>query len=480
MSKIMMVASEVAPFVKTGGLADVMGALPAALARRGEQVTVVMPKYRGIHPEGTYRLRSDMGVFLHGFRHRIDVDCYDRDGVKYLFVDAPWFYNRGGGIYTEWGHDYLDNHIRYAVLCLAALAIAREIERPDIFHIHDWQTALLPVYARSWYAGDPRLHHVKYLLTIHNLGYQGRFPRERFYDLALDERLMNWQDLEHDGDVNLLKGGLVASDWLTTVSPRYAWEIQLPYYGFGLDGLLRARSGVLTGILNGVDYSEWDPATDRHLIANYSPKSLEGKRACKQDLIQYFGLPAEAMDRPLIGIVSRFAEQKGFGLLEEVIGALGDEPMSLVVLGSGNEHWEWMFRNVTTWRPDKFANWIGFSNEMAHKIEAGSDMFLMPSRYEPCGLNQIYSLKYGTTPVVRATGGLDDTIDEETGFKFGDYSGSALLGTLRHAIRSWFRQDEWNDRMIRGMAKDFSWDRSAARYTELYERLIRTESFRNS
>jgi starch synthase len=471
MSKILMVASEVAPFIKTGGLADVMGSLPGALARAGESVAVVMPRYRGVDAPDFFRLREDLPVWLNGFRHRVDIDACDRDGVRYLFVDAPWFYNRDG-VYSSGGKDWGDNHIRYGILSLAALAIAREIDSPDIFHVHDWQSALLPVYQKSWFARDPRLISARSVLTIHNLGYQGQFGPTAMGDLGLDQSLFNSEELEFHGNVNLLKGGLVASDWLTTVSPTYAREIQTPEYGFGLDSLLRARSQNLSGILNGVDYREWNPATDRYLAANYSPADLSGKLACKQDLINYFGLPAEAMDRPLIGIVSRFAEQKGFDLIEQIAGALADEPMTLVVLGSGNAHWENMFRQLTTWRPDKFANWIGFSNDMAHRIEAGADMFLMPSRYEPCGLNQIYSLKYGTPPIVRATGGLDDTVDGETGFKFWEYSPEALLGAVRFAIQKWFDRDGWQDRMTRGMAKDFSWDQSAGQYQALYRHLL--------
>jgi starch synthase len=471
MAKILMVASEVAPFIKTGGLADVMGSLPAALARAGESVTVVMPRYRGVDAPDFYRLREDLPVWLNGFRHRTDIDACDRDGVTYLFVDAPWVYNRDG-VYGSGGKDWADNHIRYGVLCLAALAIARESEAPDIFHVHDWQAALLPVYQKSWFSGDPCLMRARTLLTIHNLGYQGQFGPQAMGELGLEQRLFNPGELEFHGQVNLLKGGLVASDWLTTVSPTYGREIQTPEYGFGLDGLLRARSGSLTGILNGVDYRDWDPATDRFLPANYSPEDLSGKLACKRNLIEYFGLPPEAMDRPLIGIVSRFAEQKGFDLIEQIAGVLADEPMTLIALGSGNPHWENLFRNLTTWRPDKFANWIGFSNEMAHRIEAGADMFLMPSRYEPCGLNQIYSLKYGTPPIVRATGGLDDTIDEGTGFKFYEYSPVALLETVRYAIRAWFDRDAWQDRMKRGMAKDFSWDQSAKAYQDIYAHLL--------
>lgn len=471
MSKILMLSSEVAPFVKTGGLGDVMGSLPAALARAGEQVSVVMPRYRGLDAPDFYRLHERLPVWLNGFCHMVDIYACDREGVRYLFVNAPWFFDRDG-VYSFHGKDWGDNHVRYAILCLAALAIAREIDMPDVLHAHDWQAALAPVYLKTWYANDPRLLKLKTVLTIHNLGYQGRFAPHVMNELGLDQNLFNHEQLEFHGDVNMLKGGIVFADRLTTVSPTYAREIQTAEYGFGLDGLLRARCNELSGILNGVDYGEWNPATDLFLAANYTPEDLSGKQACKRDLLQQFGLPPEAMDRPLIGIVSRFAEQKGFDLIEHAAGALGDEPMSMVVLGSGNPHWEKMFRQLSTWRPDKFGTWIGFSNELAHKIEAGSDIFLMPSRYEPCGLNQIYSLKYGTPPVVRATGGLDDTIDMETGFKFRDYNAAGLLWAVRQAIQAWFQRDTWQDRMQRGMRKDFSWDQSAGKYSDLYRQLL--------
>jgi starch synthase len=471
MAKVMMVASEAAPFAKTGGLADVLGALPAALVRLGFSVCVVMPKYRGIHPPGVELVLDDMPVFINDFRHRTDIWRLDRDGVRFYFVEAPWFYDRDG-VYSSYGIDYIDNHLRFAVLSLAALGIARQLEHPDILHAHDWQAALAPIYAKTWFANDPRLAAMKHVFTIHNLGYQGRFGKHIFWELGLDASLFHPGELEYFGDVNLMKGAIVSADFITTVSPTYAREIQTPEHGFGLDGLLQARSGQLTGILNGVDYTEWDPSTDRHLPAHYDAADLSGKAACKSALLEALGFGSEADDRPLIGVVSRFAEQKGFALLEPIGDELMKEDVTLIALGSGEPHYEWIFHDLSTRHHDKVRVWHGFSNALAHLIEAGADIFLMPSRYEPCGLNQIYSLKYGTPPVVRATGGLDDTIEESTGFKFGEYSPGALLGTLRYALQCWRDRAAWEERMRLGMSKDFSWDRSAAEYAELYDRLL--------
>jgi starch synthase len=471
MANVMMVASEAAPFAKTGGLADVLGALPAALVRQGHQASVVIPKYRGIHPPGIVRVVEKMPVWVNYFRHLVDIWRLDRDGVAYYFVDNPWFFVREG-IYSAYGNDYGDNHLRFAVLSLAALNLARQIIHPDIIHSHDWQAALVPIYAKNWFWNDPRLGGVRQVFTIHNLGYQGRFGKSVLRELGLDERHFHPEELEYHGDVNLLKGAIVKSDFVTTVSPKYAEEIQTWEHGFGLDGLLRSRADKLIGILNGVDYAEWDPATDKHLPQNYTAENLAGKAACKRALLEALGFGSEAHDRPLIGVVSRFAEQKGFDLLHPIGDELMKEDVTVIALGSGEPHYEWIFHNLAEKHHDKFRVWHGYNNGLAHLIEAGADMFLMPSRYEPCGLNQIYSLKYGTPPIVRATGGLDDTIEESTGFKFWEYSPAALLSTIRWALQCWRDREAWRERMRLGMGKDFSWDRSAAEYGALYGRLL--------
>ena len=471
MAKVMMVASEAAPYAKTGGLADVLGALPAALARQGWGASVVLPKYRGLHPEGIELIGRDVGVWMANFRHRTEIWRGTKDGVTFYFVEAPWLFDRGG-LYSAYGNDYLDNHVRFAVLSLAALQIARQFEHPDIIHSHDWQAALVPIFGKRWYGHDPRLAGAKHVFTIHNLGYQGRFRKEVMNELGLDSRLFHPGELEFHGDVNLMKGAIVATDSITTVSPKYAEEIQTWEHGFGLDGLLREHSWRLHGILNGVDYAEWNPATDKLLPANYDAADLTGKAVCKRALLEALGFGAERHDRPLIGVVSRFAEQKGFDLLHPIGDELMKEDVTVVALGSGEPHYEWIFHDLAERHHDKFRVWHGYNNSLAHLIEAGADMFLMPSRYEPCGLNQIYSLKYGTPPVVRATGGLDDTIEESTGFKFGEYSPQALLAALRHALQCWRDRDAWQERMRLGMSKDFSWDRSAGEYAALYRLLL--------
>ncbi len=464
-----MVASEAAPFAKTGGLADVLGSLPAALVQRGDEVAVVLPRYRTASIDASERIWYSMPLSVGPHHFNVAIDQVFRQGVRYLFVDCPPLYDRPG-LYNEGNVDYRDNHIRFALLNQAAIGIARYIFRPDVFHAHDWQAGLLAPYLRSTFAGDPTFFGSKCVLTIHNLGYQGNFWAVRMQEVGLDPVLYHTEALEFNGMISFLKGGIVFSDAVTTVSPTYAREIQTPSYGFGFDGLLRSRSYKLRGILNGVDYSEWSPETDPFIPSHFSAGDLSGKTECKRQLLAEMGLPHYG-ERPLIGIVSRFAEQKGFNLVAEIAAPLAEENVSLVVLGSGDKRFEDMFRHFASVRPDKFGVRIGYDDALAHRIEAASDMFLMPSLYEPCGLNQIYSLHYGTVPIVRATGGLDDTVDGSTGFKFTEYSPAALAGAIGEALYSFQFRDAWTERMRRGMAKDFSWARSAAEYQRLYTEL---------
>jgi len=470
---ILMVASEATPFAKTGGLADVLGALPPALAARGEQVAVVLPAYReNRYPEPTREAYRDLRIPI-GPGYTVDIQQTTNRGITYYFVDCPALYNRDG-IYGSPAGDFPDNHLRFAVLSMAAIGVARHLFRPDVVHLHDWQAALTPVYIREHFRGDPTFMGVQTLLTIHNLGYQGLFPPEVLPQIALDSRLLNPGQLEFFGRVNFLKAGIAWSSAVSTVSKGYAREIQTPEYGFGLDGFLR-RHGPITGILNGVDYNEWSPEHDPHIARNYSAVDLSGKRVCKQALLAEYGLPQDNLDRPLLAIISRFAAQKGFDILADAAARLLEEDLNFVVLGSGDLPYESMFRTLADTYPGKVGLRVGYDTGLSHRIEAGADMFLMPSRYEPCGLNQIYSLKYGTVPVVRATGGLDDTIDDSTGFKFRDYSGDALLETARMALKEYQSPrygDQWVRRMRRGMEKDFSWSASAGEYVDLYRRLV--------
>jgi starch synthase len=467
---ILMVASEATPFAKTGGLADVLGALPAALQARGEQTAVVLPAYRQNQypnePRVAYR-----GLWVPiGSGYVVDIYQTTERGVSFYFVDCPPLFDREG-IYGAGGADYPDNYIRFAVLSMASVGVARYLFRPQIIHVHDWQAALAPVYIRQHFGGDPTFSGVKILFTIHNLGYQGIFGPEAVPLIGLDSRLFNPGQLEFFGRLNLMKGGIAFADAVSTVSKGYAREIQTPEYGFGLDGFLR-QHGPIYGIVNGVDYVEWNPEHDPFIARNYSVDDLSGKRECKRALMEELGLASADSKRPLIGIVSRFAAQKGIDVIAEIASRLLEQDVQLAVLGSGDPPYESMFQRLADAYPDRVAVRIGYDNALSHRIEAGADMFLMPSRYEPCGLSQIYSLRYGTLPVVRATGGLDDTIDEGTGFKFRDFSGEALLDALGTALKAFGDRDRWVAMMRRGMRKDFSWSSAAVEYLALYQRLL--------
>ncbi|MES1257989.1 MAG: glycogen synthase GlgA [Acidobacteriota bacterium] len=473
--RIMMVSSEASPWAKSGGLADVVGALPAALARLGHAVAVVIPRYMRAWEAPAQRVIGRLPIPLGHAVYDASVWEMRSGGVTTYFVEHAGLFGRDG-LYGDGHGEFGDNHIRFALLSKAAIEISRHLFQADIFQCHDWQAGLVPVYLKTTQAVDPNFLHARTVATIHNLGYQGRFPRNKMAEISLPDWLFRPDLLEFWGSFSLLKGGLVYADALTTVSKKYAEEIQTPEYGFGMDGFLRARQASLTGIVNGVDYSHWNPETDRAIPAPYSADDLAGKATCKRELLREMGLPEAAMNRPLLGIVSRFASQKGFDIIADMAWELFRDDVYLVALGNGEQRYEDMFRWLTIHFPDKVALRIGYDDGLAHRIEAGADLFLMPSHYEPCGLNQIYSLRYGTVPVVRATGGLDDTIVDQnrpdsTGFKFNDYTGGALLGTTRAACRAWEDREGWTAMMIRGMKQDFSWATSAAEYSRLFRSL---------
>ena len=472
--KILFVSPEGLPFSKTGGLADVVEALPKALVEMGHEVAVVLPRYRGTKIAGV--LLPSLTV-PNGAKWRFPAvaDGGVVGGVRYLFVDDPEYFDREK-LYGEQGQDYPDNAQRYAAFSRAAIEIAKQVWPAQVIHCHDWQSALVPVILRTQYAGDPAMQQVPVVLTVHNMGYHGMFPRETLGEIGLPESLFSIDGLEFYGRVNYLKGGLVFADYLTTVSRKYAKEIQTPEYGHGMDGVNRARADRFVGILNGVDYAAWSPENDKFIAARYSAADLAGKQACKKDLLAQFKMPEKALARPVIGIVSRFADQKGFDLIAAVADDLMKENLAIVALGTGDPKYEKLFVALAKKFPEKVAVRIGYDNALAHKIEAGADMFLMPSRYEPCGLNQIYSLRYGTVPVVRATGGLDDTIEDfnpktgrGTGFKFEPYDGRALVECIRRALRVYGTPAAWHVVQANGMAKDFSWKASAGEYVKLYE-----------
>lgn len=464
--KILMVSSEAAPFAKTGGLADVLGALPRALVELGDEVAVVLPKYQGVLAEGSRRVANNISLSVGAAAFLAQVDELNVDGVRYFFVDCPPLYHRAG-IYGDSLGAFPDNHIRYAALTKAALAVARYLFRPDIFHAHDWQAGLLPLLLKTALAGDPTFLNAPSLFTIHNLGYQGNFAPSALAELGLDPANFHTEGLEFYGNVSFMKAGIVWADAVNTVSPTYAREIQTPAFGFGMDGVLRRHASKLSGILNGVDYSVWSPEIDPYLTARYSRTDLSGKLLTKMTLLREFGLPP-IESRPLIGIVSRFAEQKGLDLVTGIAPWLASQDVSLAVLGAGDTHTQDAFRAVAAEFPDKIAVRIGYAEALSHRIEGGSDMFLMPSRYEPCGLNQMYSLRYGTVPIVHSTGGLADTVDPTTGFPFTPFTPAALQTAIADALAAFTNQSDWIDRMLLGMAKDYSWTASARAYRDLF------------
>ena len=454
--RILMVGSEAIPYAKTGGLADVLGALPAALVRLGHEVDVVIPRYRGIS--------------LHETRDA---------GVRIVFLDSPHYFDREF-LYGVGSRDYDDNAARFAFLCRGALEWATSTgRRYDIVHAHDWQAGLVPVLLATTFRSHPTLAGTPAVFTIHNLAYQGLFPPESLATLGLGPDLMRVDALEFWGRISFLKGGILFSRTITTVSPRYAQEIQTPEFGFGFDGILRSRASDLVGILNGIDYDQWDPERDVHLPAPFSASYLEGKTACKRAVLETFGIPASdwTMGRPLVGMISRMVDQKGFDLVAAIADRLPELDASFVVLGTGERRYEDMWRALAAGHPERVGARIGFDEGLAHRIEGGSDLFLMPSRFEPCGLNQMYSLRYGTVPLVRATGGLADTVrnyDPQTGagngFTFTEYSPQALYGTLQWALDIYQDRDAWRRLQIAGMHEDNSWDASARKYVQVYDR----------
>jgi len=474
---IAFAASECVPFSKTGGLADVVGALPRALAALGHQVSVYVPRYRQTKlgdPQTV--VRSITVPFDDKYRFCSVVTAGSSAGVRFYFVDYPPYFDRDA-LYGSPAGDYPDNAERFALFSRAVLESSKVLGVPHVFHCHDWQSALVPVMLRTLYAEDPAFREVATVFTIHNMGYQGLFPPDTLPLLTLPWELLTISKMEFFGQVNFLKGALVFADFITTVSRKYSQEIQTTEYGFGLEGVLRSRAATVTGILNGVDYDEWSPQTDKFTAAKYSPQDLSGKLQCKQDLLHIFGVANAGVKVPVIGIVSRFAAQKGFDLIAQIMDRLAREEMIVVALGTGDKPYEEIFQRLNKQFPNKIAVKVAFDNAIAHKIEAGADMFLIPSRYEPCGLNQIYSLKYGTVPIVRATGGLDDTIEpwdartgKGTGFKFSDYTGEALLATIKQALLAYRDPSSWQTLMRNGMSRDFSWGASAREYGKIYER----------
>ena len=478
---IVFAASECVPFIKTGGLADVIGALPAELVRQGHAVTVYLPLFRSVSTQLAKRepvLRSVTIPFA-GYNRFVDVvEGGTRDGVRYLFIDEPAMFDREG-LYGTGATDYADNWERFGLFARAVLEASKQLGAPNIFHAHDWQAAMIPVLLRTVYANDPALEHAGVVFTIHNAGYQGWFPPATTERLLLPWDVFRMDKLEYYDLFNFLKGGVAYADALTTVSRKYAEEIQTPEFGSGLDRAIQARAADLHGILNGVDYDQWNPSRDRYIAAHYDTDALAGKAECRRDLLHAFGAPPVPETTPVLGIVSRFATQKGFDLLAEIADRLAERELFLVALGTGEPYYENLLRSLSERFPDRFAVRVQYDNTLAHKIEAGSDLFLMPSRYEPSGLNQLYSLRYGTVPVVRATGGLDDTVEETldpsagTGFKFEGLDPNAFLAAIDRALACYRDRASWLQLMRNGMAKDYGWATPAAAYIALYQSVAR-------
>jgi starch synthase len=470
---ILMVTSEARPFATTGGLADVCGALPLALARLGHRVTIVLPNYRGTRTENPEVTHADVPFGLHTYPVRF-LQQRVADGVTAVLVDAPALYDRDG-LYGDASGEYGDNAFRFAVLCRSALEYVRiRGTRPSVIHAHDWQGGLAPVYARTVLRDDPLIGGVRTVLTIHNLAFQGAFDSAELSWIGLGRDLYTPELLEFWGRGSSLKGGVVFSDRITTVSPTYASEIVTPEGGWGFNGILASRAADLVGILNGIDTEAWNPRTDPYLPAHFHAGNLQGKAAVKRALLEYAGLGA-AMDRPVIGIVSRLTHQKGCDLVAGAADRLMALDATWVMLGSGEGWCEDLWRSLAARYPERVATRIGFDDRLAHLIEAGSDMFLMPSLYEPCGLNQMYSQRYGTIPIVRATGGLNDTVvdaDESpeggTGFKFRDYTPDAMVSAVDRALKAFPDRARWKTIQRNGMAQDFSWDVSAREYVKVY------------
>ena len=472
--RILFVASEALPYAKTGGLADVIEALPRALVKLGHEVAVFLPRYRGIKSS---KVILPSVTIAQGSRLRFPaiLDGSVLHGVRYFFLDDPFYFDRDG-IYGDKNHEYPDNAERFTEFCRTAIELAKQVWLPDLIHCHDWQTAMIPVLLRTSYGDDPVVRNLPVVFTIHNIGYHGIFPKESLERAGIPTAVYHPGGIEFFGNVNFLKGGLIYSDYLTTVSRKYAQEIQTSEFGFGLEGVIRSRGDRLVGILNGVDYAAWSPDKDALIPMKYSAKNMAGKRACKEALLEEMHMLRDNPNRPLLGIVSRFADQKGFDLIAEIAQELMQEDILLAVLGTGDRKYEELFRALASDFPGRVGLKVAYDNHTAHLIEAGADMFLMPSRYEPCGLNQIYSLRYGTVPIVRATGGLDDTIESfdlehgtGTGFKFTEYTGAALLYTISQALHHFSNEGIWKRIQLNGMAKDYSWNTSASEYAKLYE-----------
>ena len=472
---IAMISSEATPYSKTGGMADVCGALPKALIKAGHNVMVFSPLYKEVKHSGRDIKSTGMKIKVKLGVKNYSARIWRED--NFYFIQNDEFYLREE-LYGSGLNDYPDNHLRFAFLSIASLEALKQMgEKVDILHCHDWQTALAPLYLKMHYNNEDLFSRTASVFTIHNLAYQGLFSEKVMKEIGIPKSLFNHKELEFYGNLSFIKSGLIFSDLLSTVSRKYSKEIQGAEFGCGLEGILKERSNHLFGIVNGIDYKEWDPDSDRHIKKNYNSSNLAGKAACKEELKKIFKLP-DIGDVPLIGMVSRLDAQKGFELIEKAEKKLIDLPLQLVFLGKGSKSIEKFLQKMAKRHPKKVGLKIGYDNALAHKIEAGADIFLMPSSYEPCGLNHLYSLKYGTIPIVRATGGLDDTIinysparKKGNGFKFRAYTADAMLKSVKKALHIYTNKPkEWESMQVTAMQEEHSWGKSATNYIKIYRK----------
>ena len=492
---ILFAASEAAPFAKEGGLGDVVGALPKYLARLGHDVRVVIPRYYSVNRE-KYGLRLlpgtlvvPMGIIGHMYCGVYEGRLPGSD-VPIYFLEHEQLYGRSG-LYQQDGQGYLDNDNRFVFLSKAALELCKMLDfHPDVIHAHDWHTGIIPALLNTTYLHDRFVGDSASLLTLHNMQHQGNFYPGLMEVLGIGWKHFTYLELEKDDQVNLLKGGICHATLLNTVSEGYAREIQTPEYGWGLETVARERASDLYGILNGVDYEDWNPATDPFIAAKFSPRNMKGKAVCKRDLQATIGLPQRS-DVPLFGVVSRMVKQKGTDILAEAIHRILEMDVQFVMVGNGEPWAHFYFGDIAAKYPEKFACFIGYDEALAHKVEAGADFFVMPSSFEPCGLNQMYSLAYGTPPIVRATGGLVDSVENfdeaaltGTGFKYWQHSATALFDTVGWAAYTFYNNPKGLAALRRnGMKRRFTWEDAAAKYDELYRQAIRrrrgAEYYRN-
>jgi len=483
---IAFITSEAVPYSKTGGLADVSGVLPGHIARAGHKVRVFLPLYRKTRLEfpalEKLEITAEVSVGTKSFTSELFFNKNDENGTEFYYIANDLFFDRDE-LYCDPsnGDDYKDNDDRFIFFCRSVLEVLKLIgDPPDILHANDWQAALTVSLLKTAYKYDPFFVRTKTILSLHNLAYQGLFPEETFNKLGLDKSYFApGQPFEYWEKVSFLKAAVLYADKITTVSPTYASEIQNSNeYGMGLEGILKDRSEDLVGILNGVDYDIWSPKTDKLIPFRYNPSNLSGKKKNKLELLNYAGLPLRT-EQPLIGMISRLDSQKGFDILSEILEDVLKLDLQFVLLGTGAEEYHRLFEKSEISHPDKLKAFLTFDNSLAHLIEAGADIFLMPSRYEPCGLNQMYSLKYGTVPIVRKTGGLADTItsfDQSTGegdgFVFDEYDSEVLYNAIKNAVTLFGKKRIWYKIVKQGMSRDYSWDKSAKKYIDLYTQMI--------